>query len=84
MAHTKTSATTKGSRQPRPKHLGIKRGNGSTVTAGAIIVRQHGSIFYPGLGTGRGKDFTLFATIAGKVKFYERSGRRFVSVAPAA
>lgn len=84
MAHTKTSATTKGSRQPRPKNLGIKCGNGATVTAGSIIVRQRGSRFHPGVGMGRGKDFTLFALVSGKVKFYERSGRRFISISPAA
>jgi large subunit ribosomal protein L27 len=84
MAHTKTSATTKGSRQPQPKHLGIKRGNGSIVTAGSILVRQHGTRFHPGIGAGRGKDFTLFATISGKVKFYERNKRKYISVTPTA
>lgn len=80
MAHTKTSATTKGSRQPLPKHLGIKKSGGSPVTVGTILVRQHGTRFHPGQGVGMGKDFTLFATVDGKVKFYGRVGKKFISV----
>jgi large subunit ribosomal protein L27 len=80
MAHTKTSATTKGSRQPKPKHLGVKAYSGTSVKAGSILVRQHGSTFYPGLGVGMGKDFTLFALTNGRVKFYGRDGKHFISV----
>jgi large subunit ribosomal protein L27 len=80
MAHTKTSATTKGSRQPRPKHLGVKKYGGNVVSAGTILVRQRGTKFHPGNGVGMGRDFTLFATIAGKVKFYGRRGKSFISV----
>ena len=81
MSKTKTAGTTKGSRQPQPKHLGVKRSGGMTVSGGEILVRQTGTKFHPGLNVGRGKDCTLFAMIGGVVKFYERSGKKFVSVA---
>ena len=80
MAHTKTSATTKGSRQPNPKNLGVKMYGGSKVIPGNILVRQNGSTFHPGMGVGQGKDFTLFALIPGSVKFYGRRGKQYISV----
>ncbi len=53
--------------------------------AGHILVRQVGTKIHPGNNVGRGRDFTLFATIDGIVK-YERVGkdRRRVSVYPPA
>ena len=84
MAHTKTSATTKGSRQPQPKHLGVKTYGGTKVKPGAIIVRQHGSKFHPGIGVGQGKDFTLFALVEGAIKFYGRRGKKYISVVASA
>lgn len=80
MAHTKTSATTKGSRQPNPKHLGVKLYGGANVIPGNILVRQNGSKFHPGVGVGQGKDFTLFALVPGAVKFYGRAGKHYISV----
>jgi large subunit ribosomal protein L27 len=52
--------------------------------AGSILVRQRGTQFHPGSGVGRGGDDTLFAKIAGEVRFEERGrGRRkTVSVTP--
>ena len=44
------------------------------VKAGNILVRQKGTKIYPGENVGMGKDFTLFSTIAGVVK-YEKKGR---------
>jgi large subunit ribosomal protein L27 len=45
-----------------------------------ILVRQRGTRFRPGPGTGIGKDDTIFATRAGKVAFRTSGERRFVSV----
>ena len=39
------------------------------MPAGSIIVRQRGMTFLAGTGTGLGKDYTVFATLTGKVKF---------------
>ena len=58
--------------------------DGTKVLAGAIIVRQRGTHFHPGVNVGRGKDDTLFATADGAVKFGARRGRRLVDILPAA
>jgi hypothetical protein len=39
------------------------------VPAGSIIVRQRGQTFLSGTGTGIGRDYTVFATITGRVRF---------------
>jgi len=55
------------------------------VVSGNIIVRQVGTLFHPGTGVGLGKDFTIFATCDGTVKFTRTRGdRRVVSVIPEA
>ena len=51
------------------QRLGVKAGDGQLVTAGSIIVRQRGMTFLAGPGTGLGRDYTVFATVTGKVKF---------------
>lgn len=84
MAKTKTGKTTKGSRQPQAKRLGIKHFGAAAVKTGNIIVRQKGTKFHPGEGVKLGNDYTLYAIRDGKVKFYERSGKHFVSVVAAA
>ena len=58
---------------------------GEKVVAGNILVRQVGTKIHPGNGVGMGKDFTIFATENGQVR-YERVGRerKKVSVYPEA
>ena len=56
--------------------------DGQKASAGAIIVRQRGTKFHPGLNVGRGGDDTLFALIDGKVKFGSRKGRKLVDILP--
>jgi large subunit ribosomal protein L27 len=73
MASKQSSA--RNGRDSQAKRLGVKRFAGETVTAGSIIVRQRGTRIHPGLNVGRGRDDTLFAKIAGVVKF-DRDGRR--------
>lgn len=80
MASTKTGKTTKGSRKPNPKYLGLKLSGGQEAFTGAIIIRQHGSRVHAGPGTNQGKDCTIYAVRGGTVNFYERRGKRFVSV----
>ena len=60
-------------RRSRTLPLGVKAADGETVTAGSIIVRQRGTAIHPGNNVGIGKDDTLFALIAGKVKFEQKS-----------
>ena len=69
MAHKKAGGSVKNGRDSVGQRLGVKAGDGQFVTAGSIIVRQRGQTFLAGQGTGIGRDYTVFATIAGKVKF---------------
>ena len=50
----------------------MKAFGGQRVVAGAIIVRQCGTKFFPGGNVGMGRDYTLFATAEGKVRFQGR------------
>jgi large subunit ribosomal protein L27 len=80
MAHKKGLGSSKNGRDSTAQRLGVKVFAGQTVTAGAIIVRQRGTRFHPGLGAGLGGDDTLFATVDGVVEFTQRRGRRYVNV----
>jgi large subunit ribosomal protein L27 len=60
----------------------VKAHSGTTVRAGAIIVRQRGTRVHPGENVGRGGDDTLFATVDGVVQFGHRRGRKLVDVQP--
>ena len=82
MAHKKAGSSSRNGRDSAGQRLGVKRGDGQLVNAGTIIVRQRGSTFHPGENVGMGRDYTLFATIAGTVKFtHETRSRKRVSVA---
>jgi large subunit ribosomal protein L27 len=74
MAHKKGLGSSRNGRDSNPKMLGVKVFAGQRVGGGEIIVRQRGTRFWPGDGTGIGRDHTIFATRPGKVAF--RSGRR--------
>jgi large subunit ribosomal protein L27 len=69
MAHKKAGGSVKNGRDSVGQRLGVKVGDGQSVSAGAIIVRQRGMTFVSGPGTGLGHDYTVFATIDGTVKF---------------
>ena len=69
MAHKKAGSSSKNGRDSVGKRLGVKVGDGQLVTAGSIIVRQRGMTFLAGTGTQLGRDYTVFATTAGKVRF---------------
>lgn len=69
MAHKKGGGSSRNGRDSQSQRLGVKRFDGEKVTAGSIIVRQHGTKFKPGRNTGLGRDYTIFATIDGYVKF---------------
>jgi large subunit ribosomal protein L27 len=69
MAHKKAGGASRNGRDSGGQRLGVKVFGGQTVIAGNIIIRQHGSKFYPGDNVGQGSDFTLFAKAAGKVVF---------------
>ena len=80
MAHKKGLGSSRNGRDSNPQMLGVKMFGGEDVSAGMILVRQRGTRFRPGPGTGIGKDDTIFATRPGKVAFRTSGERRFVSV----
>jgi large subunit ribosomal protein L27 len=83
MAHKKAGGSTSNGRDSNAKRLGVKKYGGQKVTGGSIIVRQRGTRIHPGTNVGLGRDFTLFATIDGEVKYeWAAKGRRRVSVYP--
>jgi large subunit ribosomal protein L27 len=84
MAHKKGVGSSRNGRDSKPKYLGVKRFGGEHVNAGTIILKQRGTKFHPGNNVRRSKDDSLFALIAGVVKFEHRDKRRLkVSVYPA-
>ena len=83
MAHKKGLGSSRNGRDSNAQRLGVKVFGGQTVPGGSIIVRQRGTRIKPGLNVGRGKDDTLFAKIAGKVKFVDKGQTgKFVMVEP--
>lgn len=85
MAHKKAGGSSKNGRDSNPKYLGVKRYAGQVVEPGMIIIRQRGTNCHPGKGVGMGRDHTLFALVAGKVRFDYKgpNKRKFVFVDPA-
>ena len=80
-AHKKGVGSTKNGRDSESKRLGVKRADGQPVLAGNILVRQRGTHIHPGVNVGKGSDDTLFALVAGKVKFeHMAGGKKRVSV----
>jgi len=84
MASKKGVGSSKNGRDSNPQYLGVKRYGGQIVTAGSILVRQRGTKIHPGANVGKGRDDTLFAKVAGTVRYYQRRNRRLVDVLPSA
>ena len=80
MAHKKGAGSTRNGRDSQPKRLGIKCYSGEQVITGNILVRQRGTKIHPGNNVLRGSDDSLYATIAGVVKYELSRGRKSVSV----
>jgi large subunit ribosomal protein L27 len=72
MAHKKGQGSTRNGRDSNPQYRGVKLFGGQKVVAGSILVRQCGTKFFPGSNVGMGKDYTLFATSDGTVRFHGR------------
>ena len=85
MSKTKGGGSTRNGRDSNAQRLGVKVFDGTSVLAGAIIVRQRGTRFHPGDNVGIGRDHTLFALVDGKVSFAVKGAlsRQTVSVTPA-
>ncbi|MBI4249749.1 MAG: 50S ribosomal protein L27 [Elusimicrobia bacterium] len=83
MAGTKSQGSSVNGRDSAGKRLGVKRYGGEQVLPGTIIVRQRGTQFLAGRNVKLGCDFTIFSTIAGRVKFeWAYRGKKRISVYP--
>ena len=81
MAHKKGAGSSNNGRESESKRLGVKIYGGQIARAGNIIIRQRGTVHYPGLNVGMGKDHTLFALADGTVEFRKRrNNKSYVSV----
>jgi len=72
MAHKKGQGSSRNGRDSNPQYRGVKLFGGQKISAGSIIVRQCGTKFFPGSNVGIGRDFTLFATTDGTIRFQGR------------
>ncbi|HLA17523.1 MAG TPA: 50S ribosomal protein L27 [Candidatus Limnocylindrales bacterium] len=83
MAHKKAGSSSRNGRDSVGQRLGIKAGDGQLVPAGSIIVRQRGMTFLAGSGTGLGRDYTIFATVEGRVRFeHQTRSKKRVRIEP--
>ena len=74
MAHKKGQGSSRNGRDSNAKQLGLKVGNGQSILAGTIILKQRGTKIHPGSNVKRANDDSLFATKDGIVEF-RRKGR---------
>ena len=74
MAHKKGQGSSRNGRDSNAKRLGLKVGNGQSILAGSIILKQRGTKIHPGSNVKRANDDSLFALKDGIVEF-KRKGR---------
>ncbi len=85
MAHKKGVGSSRNGRDSQPQFQGVKKFGGEKVIPGNIIIRQDGTKWHPGRNVGMGTDYTIYALVAGVVKFEHHNSRRYkVSVEPRA
>jgi len=80
MATKKAGGSSRNGRDSAGRRLGVKKFGGQVVEAGNIIVRQRGTKWHPGKNVGIGKDHTIFATIAGVVKFVKSAHKKRIFI----
>ncbi len=77
MAHKKAGGSTGLGRDSAGRRLGVKIQDGQYAKTGAILIRQRGTKYHPGTNVKKGKDDTLFAVVAGIVKFTTKELKKF-------
>ncbi|MBI4256654.1 50S ribosomal protein L27 [Candidatus Uhrbacteria bacterium] len=77
MAHKKAGGSTSLGRDSHGQRLGVKVADGAQANAGQILVRQRGTKIHPGKNVQIGGDDTLYAAVAGIVKFTKKMKANF-------
>ncbi len=77
MAHTKAAGSTRLGRDSQPIYLGVKLFAGQMAKPGAILVRQRGTRFIPGMNVRQGSDDTLYSIAKGVVKFTTKKLQKY-------
>ncbi len=77
MAHKKAGGSTSLGRDSVSKRLGVKIFGDQRVNKGEIIIRQHGTKFYPGKNVRLADDSTIYSVIDGTVKFQKKMMTKF-------
>ena len=81
MAHKKGQGSSRNGRDSNAKYLGLKVGNGLSILAGTIILKQRGTKIHPGSNVKRANDDSLFATKDGIVEFRRKGkDRKIVNI----
>jgi large subunit ribosomal protein L27 len=77
MSHKNSGGVSRLGRDSESQRLGVKISDGQAAKSGNIIIRQRGTQYFPGKNVQKGKDDTLFAVAAGKVKFTDKMMKKF-------
>ncbi len=77
MAHKKAGGSSRLGRDSAGQRLGVKVNHGEALNAGAIIIRQHGTKYHPGVNVSKGRDDTLYAMTEGTVSFQTKKLTKF-------
>ncbi len=77
MSHKKAAGSTSLGRESESKRLGVKLTDGEWAKVGAIVIRQRGTKYQPGLNVKKGGDDTLFAIKSGFVKFSTKRLKKY-------
>lgn len=77
MAHKKAGGSTSNGRDSNPKRRGVKRFGGQDVSAGEVLIRQKGYWYRPGDNTHVGTDWTIHASVDGKVSYTQKRLTKF-------
>ncbi len=80
MATKKGGGSSRNGRDSGGQRFGVKEPDGKVVTGGSILVRQCGTKFHPGKNVGQGRDFSLYAKVPGRVRYYQRNGKSFIAI----
>ncbi len=80
MATKKAGGSSRNGRDSAGRRLGPKKSDGQSVIPGNIIIRQRGTKVHPGENVGLGKDHTIYALVAGVVKYSSKKNHKLVSV----